>query len=631
MYKQLRRYRVKANAKSIIDSAYSLRNNAEQDVLQVCGNAQDSGNISIPEEGVVANVSTKTRSNKPSSDADTDISNSLACWTTKHSISDSAMKELLQLLRPYIPNLPSDPRTLKKTPNDVRSVVMGGGSYIHYGLRDSLTDFMLQNSDIPENIVLHFNIDGLPLFKSSRFQLWPILCNVATTPNVLLIGVFGGKSKPNNSDIYLQPFVDELNSILSTGFVFCGKTYNVSIGAFVCDAPARSFILRVKSHTGYFSCTKCEQKGIYLNHRLLFPLERCSLRSNISFRNRLQPEHHLKLTPIILESLPIDMIDSFPLDYMHVVCLGVMRTLLLEWAKKKSLKLQLSNNLTNTKNQIPSDFNRKPRGLDEVDRWKATEFRQFLLYTGPCILSDLLSPSLYVHFLKLSLALRILLTHDDCINNNECAKKLLLSFVRDVSVLYSDNMLTYNFHCLTHLNSDALKYGSLDNICAFKFENFLQQVKKTVKNGTHVVEQVYNRWVEKSIHTAQKQHCEFPVYGKSLSNGTYTFVCTRNFKLSVREPDNFILVNKSVYKLQEIRKNAENDAILCAAQVFDLEPLFHAPINSMRLNIYRSKTCEITAANRQFNIQDVDAKCFHFCNSDNFSHYFLPIINTKVL
>lgn len=72
---------------------------------------------------------------------------------------------------------------------------------------------------------------------------------------------------------------------------------------------------------------------------------------------------------------------------MHLICLGVTKKLITLWLKGplktrlNSVKNKfLSNNLIDIKNVIPIDFHRKSRGLDELPRWKATEFRTFLLY-----------------------------------------------------------------------------------------------------------------------------------------------------------------------------------------------------------------------------------------------------------
>ena len=67
---------------------------------------------------------------------------------------------------------------------------------------------------------------------------------------------------------------------------------------------------------------------------------------------------------------------------------------------------------------MPSDFARQPRGLEEVKRWKATEFRQFLIYSGPVVLKGILAGEYYKHFLCFSVAIKILLDADTVFRNH---------------------------------------------------------------------------------------------------------------------------------------------------------------------------------------------------------------------
>lgn len=47
---------------------------------------------------------------------------------------------------------------------------------------------------------------------------------------------------------------------------------------------------------------------------------------------------------------------------------------------------------------ISQEFCRLPRSVEDIEHWKATEFRQFLLYTGPVVMKGKLSKIQYKHF-----------------------------------------------------------------------------------------------------------------------------------------------------------------------------------------------------------------------------------------
>ncbi|KAG0438813.1 hypothetical protein HPB47_016858 [Ixodes persulcatus] len=70
-----------------------------------------------------------------------------------------------------------------------------------------------------EHLILNFNVDGLPLGKSSRNQFWPILCEVRNVQNVapFLVGLFYGQSKPPDVNEFLHDFVQELSELLQEG------------------------------------------------------------------------------------------------------------------------------------------------------------------------------------------------------------------------------------------------------------------------------------------------------------------------------------------------------------------------------------------------------------------------------
>ena len=122
------------------------------------------------------------------------------------------------------------------------------------------------------------------------------------------IAIFCGNSKPHSLSEYLKNLVCDLKS-LSNKFVVNGKTFFLTACAVICDASARAFI-KVKSHNGYSGCDKCLQSGVYMNNRITFPEANARVRTDESFSNAEDEDHHIQPSPFCETSVP--MVSGFP-------------------------------------------------------------------------------------------------------------------------------------------------------------------------------------------------------------------------------------------------------------------------------------------------------------------------------
>lgn len=102
----------------------------------------------------------------------------LELWALKHNISRNALCDLLTILIPFgLTWLPSDARTLLETPQDIKIVDSANGKFWHCGLEKNVRRiFATLNKNV--HLILNFNVDGLPLFNSSKHEFWPILANI---------------------------------------------------------------------------------------------------------------------------------------------------------------------------------------------------------------------------------------------------------------------------------------------------------------------------------------------------------------------------------------------------------------------------------------------------------------------
>jgi len=503
-----------------------------------------------------------------------DLAVELATWATNHKITRSATNDLLVILRNQGHDyLPKDQRTLQKIPSEIESFDKCGGKYIYFGIDNGIQQIINENAhQIPDLIEVSFNIDGLPLFKSSPMQFWPILGMVKSEVFTVLLW-YGGK-KPNSLSDYLEDFTNELKLLdENNGIIYKGITIPVKVDFYICDTPARSLLKGTIAHTGYHSCERCTAKGLWLNHRIVFFENDSDIRTDEKFANfEYEGTHQNMKSPLI--DVNVNCITQFPLDYMHLVCLGIVRRI-LNFLKSgpRLCKLsqhqisEISDHLSSLKGCLPSEFVRQPRSMFELDRWKATELRSFLLYTGPVVLKSVLEHDIYNHFMCLSVAVSIMLTSNNDTRNNlkEYAKALTRYFVSHAPDFYGETFNVYNVHSLIHITDDLTESKSLNDMNAFPFENYLQKMKKMVRNGNNPVAQVAKR-----LGVLKR-------YGSAVTKKNFS-------KVSVQPPNNcFYIPNNKIIILK-----VDNGDGYYHCHEYDLnrmENFFHEPENSKKFQI----------------------------------------------
>lgn len=252
----------------------------------------------------------------------------------------------------------------------------------------------------------------------------------------------------------------------------------------------------------FFACERCEIKGKTRQGKRIYKGTRYTERTNESFRNRRQLEHHsIKEVSPLLNIIGLDIIKSVVLDPMHLLCLGVTKYLLQEFLhgdRQHRIGLHnitlLQNLLNSISRDIPMEFQRKTFDILDICNWKATQFRFFLLYCSGLFLFHVLSQDTYRHFRLLYVSCRLLSSEKLALQCVQYAKILLRKFVKLISTYYSENLLTITIHNLIHIADDVMHMKeTLFKFSAFSFENYIGFIKKLIRNTPHVIPQITKR------------------------------------------------------------------------------------------------------------------------------------------
>lgn len=521
----------------------------------------------------------------------------LVMWAVKHKITREARNEVLGIMRLFNSQLPRDFRTLL---GDIRRPEIldcsnQNGTVAYFGIEKNLCEKgiyaeIMRSEQCRGNVLqLKVHIDGLTPFHSSGKEFWPLLGQVFT--RIFIIAIYLGTQKLKDATCLLSPFVEEFEKLQQTGLIIGDRHFGLKLKMLCADAPARALALSCKVHSGYASCHKCWTHGVYKQGAVRFTEITSALRTHEEIITQADPVFHQGISALV-KLTDFDLVRGIPIDYMHGACGGVMKRLVYLWlfpnrnnrriaALGEHALSRINDHISVivSKHYYPTYMQRRPRLLDELKHFKATEFRQLLLYTGPVIFRRYLDSVHRKIFQKLHVAFRILCRLTSAVSEEvknssiNQAEEILKSFHADVLTSYGGQQATFNVHSLMHLPEDCRKFGSPDNFSCFPFESFLGKLKNYIHTGSYPLQQVITKYGEYLLALSRTplphQHNATPTLQRHLPDTSTQ--CERFTRCSLRGWDlradclgnSFVRIDKdTVFKITRFEKR------LCDGQVF---------------------------------------------------------------
>lgn len=181
-----------------------------------------------------------------------DIKTELRAWSVQNNITHESISKLLKLLRLhpcFTSELPSDARSLLKTPRTINSTVVLPGNYVHFGLEKGILAILKSTEDLHHTTLVEvfISVDGIPVSDSSKSEFWPILCSIENVKNnkPFCVGIYHGSTKPANHNDFLEQFVTDAKDLSVRGIYLEIKPINSKLRvSSVTHQPDRSLLVR---------------------------------------------------------------------------------------------------------------------------------------------------------------------------------------------------------------------------------------------------------------------------------------------------------------------------------------------------------------------------------------------------
>jgi len=311
-----------------------------------------------------------------------------------------------------------------------------------------------------------------------------------------MAGLWFGPGKPD-MNVFLEPFVDECSALATDGFNWtCPETdvcmrCTATAVVCVCDAVARPLVQNFKQFNGHYGCGFCFDIGesiekgrgwttVYAFQNSMTLRSRDNTRALVLEAVKTgKPCMGVKGPSLLSLISGFDIIKGLVPDYMHCICLGVVRQMMSLWLDTKNhnepfyigqLTQTVDTKLLSIK--PPCNISRTPRSILQFKFWKAHEWLVWLLYYSLPVLRDVLPAAYYANWALLVDCVAILLGVEITPAQLVYCERGFKAFVADFEKLYGKKHMSFNVHQTLHLVQSVYDWGPLWSHSAFIFESY---------------------------------------------------------------------------------------------------------------------------------------------------------------
>ena len=237
-------------------------------------------------------------------------------------------------------------------------------------------------------------------------------------------------------------------------------------------------------------------------------------------------------------------LEGFPVEYLHLVCLGVTKRLLelsfnVGETRIRNTKRKLSSTkLYNEKMRVQLvvfEFGRRGRNLD-FKVMKGEEFRNITMFFFPYILDSIEEPIQGKNERKLWLIfvfqIRAFVLPDNEFKNvkdeeiNYCINSFQVLFEK----LFGTSNSSYNIHMMCHLK-EVRKRGKLTDTSTFKHESYYGEMRASYVTGTASTGKqiLQNAYIRRSLpHNHCRKPLKFSPKDTTRTSNKYVYVFKNN-------------------------------------------------------------------------------------------------------